>query len=106
LDDPDHTQGENETGDSEAGGESETPPPVHASPPPSVRRGNTPPPAAGKIQEDPEELPPERRDAAPPVAAASGKPDLGDAIKRGVRAVQDAVGDGDLPPPRRSRGEG
>lgn len=102
-------------GGEEAGGEGgeppgeEPPPSVRASPPPSVRRGSTPPPARGKIQDDQEEMPSERRDAAPPIPTAADAPsgakksNLGDAVRRGVRAVQDAVGEEELPPPRRSR---
>ena len=99
-----------EGGGEGGGGDDAPPPPVRASPPPSVRRGSTPPPAAprGRIVDDAEELPGERRDPAPPIstaadAPAGGRPktNLGDAVRRGVRAVQDAVGEDDLPPPRR-----
>jgi hypothetical protein len=90
---------------------SEPPPRVHALPPLSVRRTGPLPPApakkqTGRVEDDPAGVPPLPYE--PPPTPARPKVPLGDAVRRGIRAVQEAAASGDnddLPPQRTSDGE-
>lgn len=106
--------GNSEAGEADAGGADagadEPPPRVRASPPPSVRRTGPLPPApararVGWVDEVSADVSPFRYDPAP--TPARPKVPLGEAVRRGVRAVQDASGEdgGGMPPPRRPEEE-